>query len=129
MSTATELTWEQTVDRLRDLTPFIEYLENTTDDEWLLDTVRNKGNTQNCMMGHLVNWFYGKDHTGSISMAWDWFEEMWATTYMIYPVNDGTDPRYQQSTAKERIIAYLRDLMNGKEKTSAQLWEEGPDAR
>lgn len=118
--------WETTVKRLTDLSPFISYLEKTSPDEWQVDTVRSVGNTKNCVMGHLVNWYYGKDWQGSVSPVWDWFEEMWATTYMIYPVNDGGNPKYKQPTARERVIAYLKDLRDGKEKTSVQLWEEGP---
>ena len=50
---------------------------------------------------------YGKYIDGDCggTALWDWFEANIATTYMIYPVNDGTAPRYQQKTAKERCIA------------------------
>lgn len=109
---------------LKDLKQFILYLENTNDEEWQVDTVRNEGNTKNCCMGHLVNWYYGEDYEGSVSDVWDWFEEYWATTYMIYPVNDGQDPLYQQSTPRKRIIAYLKDLNSGKAKNTRVLWEE-----
>lgn len=123
--------FEQAVKRLSDLDPFIAYLEDTTDDEWQVDTVRNKGNTKNCVMGHLVNWYYGKNYEGSISLAWDVFEEMWATTYMIYPVNDGNtkmvawmNQKYNQASPKQRVIAYLKNLRDGKEKTTNQLYQE-----
>ncbi len=114
---------------LNDLTEFIDYLQATTDDEWRVDTVRDAANTQNCVMGHLVNWAYGKDFEGNISPVWDAFEERWATTYMIYPVNDGKSPSwmnhtYDQETTKDRVIAYLRNLQDGKEKTTEQLMEE-----
>jgi hypothetical protein len=99
---------EEVYKRLRNLEPFIAYLEHTNDDEWLVDIVRSQGNVQNCVMGHLVNWFYGKDYVGSISIAWDTFEEMWATTYMIYPVNDGKSPgwmnfAYDYPTPKQEL--------------------------
>lgn len=121
---------EQTIERLSDLKPFIAYLEKTKDEEWQIDTVRNSSNSKNCVMGHLVNWFYGERYEGDISLAWDLFEEIWATTYMIYPVNDGHAPswmnyKYDQSTPKERIIAYLKNLNGRKEKTVQDLWEEG----
>lgn len=85
-------------------------------------------------MGHLINWFYGKNYDGNIAPAWDWFEEIWATTYMIYPVNDGESPswmnfKYDQPTAKERVVAYLKNLRDEKEQTTQQLcqqlWESG----
>lgn len=121
---------EEVIEKLSDLSPFINYLEQTKESEWLCDTVRNKGNTKNCVMGHLVNWFYGEGYEGNISSAWDWFEEMWATTYMIYPVNDGKSPEwmnftYDQGTPKQRVIAYLKNLWLGLEKPTWQLWEEG----
>lgn len=49
------------------LEPFIAYLETTTDDEWQTDTVRDKDNSKNCVMGHLINWAYGKDYKDSVS--------------------------------------------------------------
>lgn len=117
------------VKKISDLQLFVEYLETTNPNEWVCDIVRTKNNTRNCVMGHLVNWVYGKDYKGNVLPAWDWFEEMWATTYMIYPVNDGDSPewmnhKYDQPTPKERVIAYLKNLRDGKEKTTQQLWEE-----
>lgn len=112
------------MEKLAKLDSFIDYLRQTNDSEWQVGTVRNKDNTQNCCFGHLVNWYYGKDYEGTISDVWDFFEEVWATTYMIYPVNDGENPKYPQSTPKARVIAYLEDLNSGKEKTSSQLWHE-----
>lgn len=120
---------EEVYKRLSSLEPFIEYLENTKDDEWIVDIVRSKDNARNCVMGHLINWFYGKDYTGPISNAWDIFEEMWATTYMIYPINDGKSPSwmnfvYDQTTPKARVVAYIKNLVEGKEKTTHQLMEQ-----
>ena len=103
----------EVISKVEDLPAFIRYLESTTPEEWQVDTVRNKGNTKNCVMGHLVNYVYGKEFTGSISGAWDYFEEAWSSTYVIYPVNDGEDPNYPQDTAKARVIAYLSDLWLG----------------
>ena len=93
----------------------INYLELTTEDSWCLDVVKTTDG-KNCLFGHLF------DFGGSKLM--DWFECICATTYMVYPVNDGTHPNYKQPTAKQRCIAYLQDLMNGKEKTTYQLMEE-----
>lgn len=80
----------------------IDYIEKTTDDQWLMGRVRTKDNKQNCIMGHVFDWGGGdeKHESGCTqgSEAWDWFENCWATTYMIYPVNDGEDKRYKQKT-------------------------------
>ncbi len=111
------------------LEAFIAYLETTTDDEWQTDTVRNQDNSKNCVMGHLVNWAYGKDYNGNVAPIWDWFEESWATTYMVYPVNDGQSPTwmnhgYDQVTPKARVIAYLRNLLDGRELTTYEIMDE-----
>lgn len=116
------------IEALKNLDSFIAYLEQTKPDEWVTDIVRSKDG-KNCMFGHLVNWYYGKEHKGNVMPIWDIFEEMWATTYMIYPVNDGESPKwmnykYDQKTAKERVIAYLKNLNEDKEKNTSQLMKE-----
>lgn len=50
--------------------------------------------------------------------VWDVFESCWSTTYVVYPVNDGANPHYQQPTPKKRNIAYLRALAAGEEDTT-----------
>lgn len=114
-SDASELPYEQVIERLSNLQPFIQYCIDTREDEWQVDVVRDKGNTKNCMFGHLVNWFYGKDFKGNISPAWDAFENIWMSTYVIYPINDGQNPKYQQPTPRQRVIAYLKNLHLGLE--------------
>lgn len=116
------------IEALKNLDSFIAYLEATKPEDWATDVVRTRDG-KNCVMGHLVRWFHGDNNEGSISPIWDLFEEMWATTYMIYPVNDGDSPpwmnyKYDQSTAKERVVAYLKNLNSGREKTTGQLWDE-----
>lgn len=113
MQTEVADTLESAIERLSDLRSFIAYLETTEDSEWVLNKVRTKGNTQNCIFGHLVNWFYGKDYQGSISLAWDVFEEMWSTTFYLYDVNDGMNKNYTQAMPKARCVAYLKDLWLG----------------
>jgi len=72
-------------------------------------------------MGHLANFVGGDDTT--LNTAWDWFEAAVATTYMVYPVNDGKNPDYPQDTARERCIAYMKNLQSGKEMTTDVLME------
>lgn len=113
---------------LINLNSFIAYLQQTKDEDWVVDIVRSKDG-KSCVMGHLVDWFYGKDYKGNILPIWDAFECMWATTYMIYPVNDGQSPKwmnykYKQSTAKDRVIAYLKNLNEKKEKNTNDLLAE-----
>ena len=102
--------------RLDDL---ISYLETTTTEAWCVDVVRVEAEgshrTQNCVFGHIFDWGQlrgdGSDRDGNA--AWEWFEELWSSTFAAYPVNDGKIAYYQQPTARERSIAYLRDLRSG----------------
>jgi hypothetical protein len=109
--------------QISNLEEFISYCESTKPEEWAVDVVRTKDGC-NCLFGHLVKWYYGDEYNGSVMDIWDCFEEIWATTYMVYPVNDGKNPKYQQGTARERCIAYLKDLSSGSAKTTQQLMEE-----
>jgi hypothetical protein len=92
----------------------ISYLETTPDASWCTDVVRTK-DQRNCLFGHLFE-MGGND-------LWDDFEEVYATTFMVYRVNDGNHPDYQQSTPKQRCIAYLKALAGGTELTTYQIME------
>jgi len=92
----------------------IPYMENTTEESWCTDIVKTKDG-KNCLFGHLFDLGGGK--------LYDWFENI-ATTYMVFPVNDGENPNYQQPTPKQRCVAYLKDLQSGKAKTTYQLMDE-----
>lgn len=107
--------------QLGDLASVIAYMEGTEEDAWRVDTVRSADGTTNCFFGHLFN-MGGNDARGNL--LWEGFEEAWATTYMIYPINDGSDSRYPQATPKQRVLAYLRDLNSGAQKTVPQVMEE-----
>lgn len=98
----------------------ISYMEGTTEESWCMDVVKTKDG-RNCFYVHLFD-LGGGDNGGSGLM--NLFEKVFATTYMLYPVNDGEDPNYPQSTPKQRVLAYLRDLRDGKAKTTQDLWAE-----
>lgn len=116
-------TFERAIERLsNDLQSFIDYCEATTADQWYLHKVRNEDNTNNCLYGHLVNWYYGKDYVGNISPMWDAFEEV-GSSYYVYEINDGNNPTYQQATARDRCIAYLKNVESGKELWTAEAME------
>ena len=105
----------------------INYLEKTKDEDWIIDRVRTNDG-RGCIMSHVFDFGGGdeRDEKGFTKggQAWDYFEEVWATTYMIYPVNDKENPKYQQATPKQRCIAYIKDLRDGKEKTTQDYWKE-----
>ena len=105
----------------------IEHLESTAADDWQTDVVRRddpNGVTRNCFFGHLYDLAGGDDPfpveakyrpETCGSHWWNWFENRWATTFRLYPINDGQDHEYPQATAKERVIAFLRDLRSGRQ--------------
>lgn len=115
--------FSKAIERLStDMQGFIDYCEGTKPQDWYLQRVRNKENTKNCLYGHLINWYYGKDYTGNISPIWDAFEEV-GSTYYVYPINDGSNPKYPQKTAKSRCIAYLKNVQSGEELWTAEAME------
>ena len=103
-----------TPNTLFSLDVIIPYLEKTNNNSWCTDVVKTKDG-KNCLFGHLFDLGGGE--------LMDWFENI-ATTYMVYPVNDGKNPNYKQETPKQRCIAYLKDLQSGKAKTTLQLMRE-----
>ena len=112
-----------------DIQTLIDYLENTPEDSWRIDTVRSKDGKTNCVMGHIFNFGGGDGNideygTNGGTRAWDFFENVWATTYMIYKINDKISEEYPQETPKQRILAYLKNLRDGKEKTTQDYMKE-----
>lgn len=97
------------------LDKLIEYLDTTTPESWCLDVCGTEDH-QFCLLGHVL--IFGGNRFV------DWFENRVATTFMFYPINDGTNKKYQQPTAKERCIAYIKDLRDGKEKTTKDHEED-----
>ena len=71
------------------LRDFIDYLKGTDEDQWCVDVVRNKQG--NCLFGHLSN-FCGHRDSDKVDSDFDHFEYWFASTYAVYPINDGQDP-------------------------------------
>lgn len=111
---ATAVAPEQRADRyLATLQPLIRHLAGTLEESWCTDVVRQDGLEQrNCLLGHIHALGGGEDRYGSALCGL--FEERWASTYRFYPVNDGADPDYPQSTPKQRVLAFLADLAAGR---------------
>lgn len=107
------------------LARFIKYLEKTTDDQWMIDKCGEPEMKKWCVMGHLFCWASGKKKDEKrANRIFNYFEERIATTYMIYPVNDGLHSNYSQSTPKERCIEYLQNIKNGIEKTTSDHFRD-----
>lgn len=102
----------------------IDFLELSSEDSWQMDTVRSKGGAKNCVYGHIYAFGAGGYDKDGGTPACDFFENRWATTYMLYPVNDGENPKYQQETPKQRCLAYFKDLRDGNEKNTCDLLNE-----
>jgi hypothetical protein len=115
-------TFDEIAERLSDLGKVIAYLESTPEDSWAVNVVRTKDG-KNCLLGHVIDYVYGKGYEGNVMPAWDLFGEFWATEFMYYGVNDGTNPKYPQTTPKQRILAYLRNMQAGIEPTTYQSME------
>jgi len=98
-----------------ELSKFIMYLERTTEQSWCTGVVRTKDQKANCLFGHLFE--YGGGNNRTANAVWDLFENTIATTFMVYRVNDGDHPEYQQETPKQRCVAYLRDINCGKQQS------------
>ena len=99
-------------DRHLFLEGFIRYLEQTSEDSWCTDVVKNADGTKNCLFGHLADYF-GIKGDENASVCIDTFENAIASSYMVYPINDGKNPHYPQETPKQRCLAYLADLQSG----------------
>jgi hypothetical protein len=99
------------------LNDIIHYLKNMTlESDWCVDVVRTKDQKQNCLMGHLFN-FGG-------NLIVDIFHNNISTEYCYYQINDGKNPNYPQATPKQRIIAYLENVRDGKEETVLEYYQK-----
>lgn len=113
-------------DSERFLRDFILYLEKTENSTWCVDVVRSQDGEANCLYGHLSNFC---EHKGSdrVDGDFDWFDYFVSTSYCIYPINDGQNENYLQPTPKLRCIAYMKDILSGKElptwRCMQQEWE------
>lgn len=103
------------------LNEFILYLEKTDPSSWCTDVVKTEDG-KNCLFGHLVDYFECEPDD-RVSNIIDIFENLYASTYMIYPVNDGKNLNYKQDNPKDRCIAYLKNIMCGKEENTMQAFD------
>lgn len=112
-------------DYKRFLVDFIAYLESTDEESWIDIVFANTDTSKRCVIWHFIG-FVGQDYPDAKSSKnLDWYD---ATVCFIQragcEVNDGNHPDYQQSTPKARSIAYLKNLLAGKELTPMQLMEQ-----
>jgi len=112
---------------------FLTYLEKTQDSEWLMEKCADTPELNKCcIVGHFFKFTDITNNQKNANKLWDNFSWDFANEFMFYPVNDGKDKNYQQPTPKQRCIAYLEDLRDGKAETTAEgmerehkLWLQG----
>lgn len=108
------------------LNDFIPYLEATEEESWIDVVFANADTSKRCVIWHLIGFTgcdYPENKFGSNNL--DWYD---ANVCFIQragcEVNDGNHPDYSQPTPKQRSIAYLKNLLSGKELTPMQLLDE-----
>ncbi len=107
------------------LSEFIPYLESKPDEEWIDIIFANSDTSKRCVIYHFFG-FVGQDHPHSKSENnLDWYD------YVICPIqkagceiNDTKSIDYPQDTPKARSIAYLKNLLIGKELTTSQMLDK-----
>ena len=116
-------------DKINWLHSLLDYLQKTKEDEWCVGVCRKTDTAiqKNCLLGHVFNFgsidFFGKNSEKGANAALNFFDNI-ATTYIFYPINDGTNPNYQEPTPKQRCVSFLKNILSSKEKTVNQMWEE-----
>ena len=108
------------------LKEFIPYLESKSEYTWIDIIFANKDTSKRCVIWHFLG-FVGCDYPTSKfgSKNLDWYE---ANVCFIQQagcmVNDGNHRDYQQPTPKQRSIAYLKNLLAGKELTPTEMLDK-----
>lgn len=126
---------------LSDLGSLRAHLAATGAEDWQTQVCRSADGSRNCLLGHVFEWGIAqREALGALgartrdlsddqlgSAAVQAFEELWATSYVYFGVNDGHHSRYQQATARERVLAFVDDLAAGRmlttlESMDADFW-------
>jgi hypothetical protein len=96
---------------------FIKKFESIDEDKWCAGT-RDNGLGQRCALGHAnpsadrAEVMYGDtDETRAVGELFDSSGFAIIGQVKVAEINNGFDPRYQQPTPKQRILAALRDLL------------------
>lgn len=117
------LSWEEE-DPLK-IDSLIEYLEETKEEDWCEDVVMTKDG-KCCLLGHVHN--YGTKKFRNGPKTYEMFEQLYATEFMVFPVNDGKNSRYPEATPKQRCVTYVKNLRDGSEKTTLDHMREYDEA-
>lgn len=107
------------------LSAFIPYLESKPEDEWIDVVFANKDTSKRCVIYHFLG-FVGQDYpSAKCSSNLDWYEgNVCFIQQAGCNINDTKSDRYPQETPKQRSIAYLKNLLEGKELTPMEMMDQ-----
>lgn len=107
------------------LIDFIPYLESKPDSEWVEIIFANKDTSKRCVIFHFMG-FVGQDYPGAKNNEnINWYHELICPIDIAgCRVNDGNHPEYQHKTPKERSLAYLKNLLEGRELNLYQMLDK-----
>lgn len=98
----------------------IDFYKNIPDEDWTTDRLVSSDCKSRCAVGHVISWKRG-DHYFKRSYAADADRLITAirtvsghTRISLSTVNDKRNARYQGPTPKARVLAYLRDVVEGR---------------
>lgn len=86
------------------LDDYIAFFDSIPEERWICGNFANAGNC--CAYGHL-GWRYGDSPEAGRRL-------MGLCDRGVDRVNDGQYPDYQQPTPKQRVLAYLCDVRDGR---------------
>lgn len=93
---------EHTLEEYRD------YYAGIPEENWCVCSFYGEDKKSRCAIGHLMKPSVYITHPDRLSAAEGQLDTIFGLTN-IYRINDGKNPRYQQSTPKQRILAAIED--------------------
>lgn len=112
---------ETTAGRRKAAQNLINLFKPIPEEDWGTGSFRQDNGRTCCAIGHT---YYKKDEGGTftlirpeatgVNLGWD--PDVQKVGFSkIFNVNDKTSIRYNQATPKKRVIAFLRDIVDGRE--------------
>ena len=107
------------------LRDFIPYLESKPDNELIDIIFTNSDTSKRCVIYHFLG-FVGQDYPkAKCSSNLDWYESNVCFIQQAgCNINDIKSKYYPQDTPKQRSIAYLENLLIGKELTPMEMMDK-----
>lgn len=106
---------ERAEEYLTTLDDLIERLRSTEEQDWQTQTCRSDDGRRNCLLGQLFRIGEEAGDEDYSNALVEVFEDRWSTSFQYFPINDGTNPRYPQDSARDRVVAFLEALRDARE--------------